>query len=305
MGWELKHKFPENQVPTWENFAETPQVVQQKQTDYSPVWHINQGNWSLHHPRQSVHSFYKQVPHRHREMICQHQEGAPSHHVWLWEVPHLPIQKNIYSWNWPQTAGDDKCKKSHCSPSQAIDNPSLTAAVWHDHHVQTRQGNALSHLPSRTDTQIQLNLRVDEISMSAFTRSRLTKIAAEIQWDPILSTGHRLTLNGWPDRCTNIPRIARNYWDFHDELSIEDDLLMKGEWVVIPPSCRDSIMDDLHKSHVGINKALALARTCVYCPRMEADVTDYIKRCLTCIECSNLPVETLHPYQVPLDLGSR
>ena len=50
-----------------------------------------------------------------------------------------------------------------------------------------------------------------------------------------------------------------------------------------PPSCRDSIMDDLHKSHAGINKALALARTCVYWPGMEADVTDYIKRCLTCI----------------------
>ena len=32
---------------------------------------------------------------------------------------------------------------------------------------------------------------------------------------------------------------------------------------------------------------------------MEADVTDYIKRCLTCIENSNLSVETLHPHEVP------
>ena len=79
------------------------------------------------------------------------------------------------------------------------------------------------------DTQIKLDLRVDAISMSAFTRSHLTKIAAETQQDPILSTVHRLTLNGWPARCTNVPRIARNYWNFRDELSIEDDLLMKGE----------------------------------------------------------------------------
>ena len=48
--------------------------------------------------------------------------------------------------------------------------------------------DALSHLPSQTDTQIQLYLRVDAISISAFTRSHLTKIAAETQWDPILST---------------------------------------------------------------------------------------------------------------------
>ena len=47
--------------------------------------------------------------------------------------------------------------------------------------------DALSHLPSQTDTQIKLNLRIDAISMSAFTRSHLMKITAETR-DPILST---------------------------------------------------------------------------------------------------------------------
>ena len=32
---------------------------------------------------------------------------------------------------------------------------------------------------------------------------------------------------------------------------------------------------------------------------MQADVTDYIKRCLTCIESSNLPMEMLQPHEVP------
>ena len=91
------------------------------------------------------------------------------------------------------------------------------------------------------DTQIKLNLRVDAISVSVFTRSHLTKIAAATQWNPILSTVHRLTLNGCLSRCTYVPRIARNYWNFRDKVSLEDDLLMKGEWVIIPPSCRDSI----------------------------------------------------------------
>ena len=159
--------------------------------------------------------------------------------------------------------------------------------------------DALSHLPSRTDTEIKLDLRVNAISKSEFTRSHLIKIAAKTLRDPILSTVPRLTLNSWPQRCTKIPRIARNYWDFRDELSIDDDLLMKGERVVIPMSCSDSIMEDLHKSHEGINKAMSLARTCVYWPGIEANVTDYIKRCLTCIDRSNLHVETLHPHMVP------
>ena len=159
--------------------------------------------------------------------------------------------------------------------------------------------DALSHLPSRTNTEIKLDLQVDAISMFAFTLRCLTKIRAETQWDPILLTVHRLTLNSWPDSQGHVPRAAKFYWSFHDKLSIDGNLLTKGEQVVIPPSCRDNIMADLHGSHAGINKAMDLARRCVYFPSMEADVTDYIKQCLTCIESRNLPVEMLQPHEVP------
>ena len=63
--------------------------------------------------------------------------------------------------------------------------------------------------------------------------------------------------------------------------------------------CRDSILADLHKSHEGVNWSLSLARTCMYWPGMEADVTDYIKWCITCINNSKMPVEMLHPHKVP------
>ena len=89
--------------------------------------------------------------------------------------------------------------------------------------------DALSHLPSRTNTEIKLDLRVDAILMFAFSPRHLTKIAAETQWDPILSTVQRLTLNGWPERQGHVPRVARFYWSFRDELSINSDLLTKGE----------------------------------------------------------------------------
>ena len=41
--------------------------------------------------------------------------------------------------------------------------------------------DALSCLPSRTDTEIHLDLRVDAISMYAFSLRCLTKIGAETQ----------------------------------------------------------------------------------------------------------------------------
>ena len=89
--------------------------------------------------------------------------------------------------------------------------------------------DALSHLPSRTNTEIKLDLQVYAISMFAFTLRYLTKIRAETQWDPILLMVHRLTLNGWPDRQGRVSRVGRFYWSFCDELSINGDLLTKGE----------------------------------------------------------------------------
>ena len=89
--------------------------------------------------------------------------------------------------------------------------------------------DALSCLPSRTNTEIKLDLRVDTISTFTFSQRCLTKVAAEMQWDPILLMVHRLTLNGWPDRQGCVPRAARFYWSFRDELSIDGDLLTKGE----------------------------------------------------------------------------
>ena len=74
---------------------------------------------------------------------------------------------------------------------------------------------------------------------------------------------------------------------------------MKGERIVIPTSCRDSILANLHKSHEGTNRSLSLAKTCVYWPGMEANVMDYIKWCVTCIDNVKMPVETLHPHKVP------
>ena len=98
--------------------------------------------------------------------------------------------------------------------------------------------DTLSHLPSRANnSEIKLDLRVDGISFSAFSSSRLTKTANETQKDPILSTVHQLTLNRWPRIQRHIPRIAHNYWDFRDELSIEGDLLMKGERIIILTTC--------------------------------------------------------------------
>ena len=223
------------------------------------VRHISQRTGACIMQEGQPIAFHEQITHRYRDSLCKHWERTPSHHIWLWEVPHILVRKDICCWDWSQTPRNDQHEESHHSSSQVAENVTPTAAVRYDHNVQTRQGNAiladtLSRLPSRSDTEIKLNLRVNAITMSAFTRSHLMKIATETQRDPILSTVHRLTSKLLAtETCTNVPRIARNYWDFRDELSINDDLTHERQ-----KSCHSDIMQRLHhgRSHIIAMKVL-------------------------------------------------
>ena len=51
--------------------------------------------------------------------------------------------------------GDDQPEESHSSPSQATEDAPQTAAVWHGHHIQTRQGNAFGWCSQLTSFQNQ------------------------------------------------------------------------------------------------------------------------------------------------------
>ena len=92
LGWEHQHVLPENKVPAAESPPETPEILWSEQTSHPPVWCLTQGARSLHHPGQTAHCFCKQVPHRHRDPLYQYWERTLGHHVWLWEIPHVPVQ---------------------------------------------------------------------------------------------------------------------------------------------------------------------------------------------------------------------
>ena len=44
----------------------------------------------------------------------------------------------------------------------------------------------------------------------------------------------------------------RNYFKWREELTIEDDVLFKGNKVIIPQKLRKKMLQDIHQSHIGI-----------------------------------------------------
>ena len=51
-----------------------------------------------------------------------------------------------------------------------------------------------------------------------------------------------------------------------------DGLVLKGSCIVIPESCRDEILDQLHEGHFGIDRTKLHARDSVYWPHINKDI---------------------------------
>ena len=88
-----------------------------------------------------------------------------------------------------------------------------------------------------------------------------TMIKEATRKDTVLSRVKDLILNGWPaclnDSITDLqPYVLRR-----TELSSENNCILWGVRVVIPSKYQDYVLQELHKSHPGICRMKALARS--------------------------------------------
>ena len=156
--------------------------------------------------------------------------------------------------------------------------------------------DALSRCPARASQEIKLDMRVDYI---AFTKPWIEKLKDSTQRDPILATVYQLTQQGWPHQRRHVPRMARRYWDFRDELSTDDGLLLKGPRLIIPGELQEEYLSRLHEGHLSANKVQENAKQHMYWTGIDADIEDYTKRCQECIKRSQVPKEPLQPHDIP------
>ena len=75
---------------------------------------------------------------------------------------------------------------------------------------------------------------------------------------------------------------ARRYYQVRTELTVEDDLLMRGNRVVIPASLQADILERLHTGHQGTTKCRQRAKESVWWPGIQKDIEDKISNCPTC-----------------------
>lgn len=78
------------------------------------------------------------------------------------------------------------------------------------------------------------------------------------------------------------------------------DVVYRGERVVIPESYRREIKEKVHAGHLGINACLRRARDLVYWPGMSAKIREYVETCGVCTTYADKQApEPLQLHDVP------
>ena len=99
--------------------------------------------------------------------------------------------------------------------------------------------------------------------------------------------------------------MARAYWDFRDQLSTDEGLLLIGPRIVIPSCLREEYLQRLHQGHLSATKVQQNARQHLYWPGLDVDIADYTRRCQECIRRSQPPKEPLQAHEVPQEPWER
>ena len=84
-----------------------------------------------------------------------------------------------------------------------------------------------------------------------------------------------------------MPIEIKEFHGFCDELTISEDLIFKGDRLLVPFEARQSIIERAHAAHLGINECINRVRDAVFWPKMNKEITDYVSRCVVCAKFHN------------------
>ena len=129
---------------------------------------------------------------------------------------------------------------------------------------------------------------------------RLNQIREETAKDDNLSLLKEVVMKGWPNQRSDCPQLLHSYWNYRDEITVADGILLKGLRIIIPPSLQTVVLQQLHYAHQGAEKCKLRAKGSVFWANINRDIDEMVKRCGPCQHHQNEnKKEPLIPHDVP------
>ena len=111
---------------------------------------------------------------------------------------------------------------------------------------------------------------------------RLVEIRTKTATDQNLQVLKHFILTGWPNQRKDCPTTIMEHWNHRNQLVYQDDMILKGDHIVIPKEMRSEMVVRVHQCHLGIEKCHARACMALFWPGMNADIEQTVANCDTC-----------------------
>ncbi|UYV82094.1 K02A2.6-like [Cordylochernes scorpioides] len=113
--------------------------------------------------------------------------------------------------------------------------------------------------PHKDELEEELSSYIQSIEFPA-TEERLLEISRKQKEDSLFSQLAKYCMSGWPKNKREVDPELRGYWQFQEDLTYQNGLLLRGQRILIPKTLRKDILEKLHQGHFGINKCRSRAK---------------------------------------------
>ena len=103
--------------------------------------------------------------------------------------------------------------------------------------------------------------------------------------DELVLLKHTLT-QGWPSTIKEVPNVIQPYWTVHEDLTVEDGLVLKGTRIVIPNKRHEAVLKLIHEGHLGLSKCNTHTKDTIYLPDMNDQLEKLVLYCELCLKYS-------------------
>ena len=132
----------------------------------------------------------------------------------------------------------------------------------------------------------ELEMEIESVNMLShlpICESTLEKLKQAASTDIMYKELSSVIKSGWPTEKEKVSETVTDYFNFREELTIQDGLVFKGDRLVVPKSIRQELVGIIHNSsHLGIQSCLRRAREAVFWPKMNTEIETFIAKCEVC-----------------------
>ncbi|UYV74340.1 K02A2.6-like [Cordylochernes scorpioides] len=153
--------------------------------------------------------------------------------------------------------------------------------------------------PHKDELEEELSAYIQSIEFPA-TEERLLEISRKQKEDSLCSQLAKYCMSGWPKNKREVDPALRGYWQFQEDLTYQNGLLLRGQRILIPKSLRKDILEKLHQGHFGINKCRSRAKESVWWLGISQEIERMVSSCTKCLKERKPKHEPLMPSEFPI-----